>query len=403
MKLKNIFIFSIAIIIVGCHTTNKSEYNTSELIKIDPFSVEEFVNLSEIADSIKCIKLQIDSADIMGRVREIVIREKYIYAIDVSQQCLFVFNKEGKFVSKLNKRGEGPGEYLWMGPVFISNNEDYIEIVEFRGSSSRLLRYSNIDFNFIKEYPFPDVNFNSCKENTGYYYFATQQQDNLIDNKKTNAGLIIADSQKNLTTLFDKQITTNGSSFSPSIESFARNEKGDLFVSLMYDNTFYKLEKKNAIPIYSIDFCNYGMDNSIGKESVKEQLKYISKNKGLAFFPILNMNNDHILAFSYYFKKEENRMFRENDFRLYIKMKDNGKTYHVRKIKNDLSTFPEHLYISSYFGDCAHEVWYKNYLVDIILPDQYLESTKKEKVLINGIGEITAEDNPIIVLAKLKM
>lgn len=402
MRLRNIFIFCITIIVWGCHTANKSDYNGSEVIKVNPSEVEDFVNLSEIADSIKCIKLQIDSSDVMGKVREIVIREKYIYAVDVSQQCIFVFDREGRFVSKLNKRGEGPGEYIWMGPVFIDENEDYIEIVEFEGSSSRLMKYSNIDFDFLGETSFPDVRFNSCKKNDEYYYFSTQHLDNLINEKETNASLIISDSLGQLKILFDKKIVTNGSSFSPNIESFTRNNKGELFVSLMYDNTFYKLEKDSVIPVYSVDFGKYEIDNSIGRESVQKQLRYITDSDKKVFFPVLNMNNDSILSFSYYFKEEENRMFRENDFRQYIKMKGSGKTYHVRKINNDLTSFPEYLYVSSYFFGCAHEVWYKDYLVDIILPDQYLGAKGDNKVLIDGIGEIAAEDNPIIVMAKLK-
>lgn len=401
MLMRNIFLFCLILLLGGCHT-NKPENIASEVIKINPLEAEEFVNLSEIADSVKCIKLQVDSADVMGRVREIVIRDKYIYAMDVSQQCVFVFDKEGKFVSKLNKRGEGPGEYLWMGPVFISDDEDYIEIVEFRRSSSRLMRYSNIDFTFLSEVPFPDVRFNSCKNNEGYYYFATQQLDNVVNEKETNAGLIISDSNGRLITLFDKKIKTNGSSFCPNIESFSRNDKGELFVSLMYDNTFYRLEGNDYTPIYSIDFGKYGMDNSIGKESVQEQLKYVKSTGDLAFFPVLNVENDNILSFSYYYKTEEDRMFRESDFRQYVKMKNSGRVYHVRRIKNDLTDFPKYLYISSYFWNCAHEVWYKDYLVDIILPDQYLESIGDDKVLIDGIGEITAEDNPIIVMAKFK-
>lgn len=402
MKLSNILIFCITIIVCGCHNANKSDYSSSEVIKVNPSEAEDFVNLSEIADSIKCIKLQLDSSDVMGKVREIVIREKYIYAMDVSQQCIFVFDKDGRFVSKLNKRGEGPGEYLWMGPVFIDEEEDYIEVVELKGSSSRLMKYSNIDFIFLGETPFPDVRFNSCKKNEGYYYFSTQHLDNIVNKKETNASLIVSDSLGQLVTLFDKKIITNGSSFSPNIESFSRNESGELFVSLMYDNTFYKLKKDSIIPVCNIDFGRYEMDNLIGDESVKEQLKYIADNDKLAFFPVLNMNNDNVFSFSYYFKEEEDRMFRQNDFRQYIKMKDSGKIYHVRKIKNDLTAFPEYLYISSYFGGCAHEVWYKDYLVDIILPDQYFRLIGSNKVLVDSIGEITAEDNPIIIMAKLK-
>lgn len=79
----------------------------------------------------ECIKLQTDSSDVMGKVREIIIREKYIYAQDVLQQSVFVFDKKGRFISKLAKRGEGPDEYVWMGPIYIDEKERYIDVISF--------------------------------------------------------------------------------------------------------------------------------------------------------------------------------------------------------------------------------------------------------------------------------
>jgi len=394
-------IIIVAIFFSGC-VKHTSKTASSEVININPYESEDSVNLSEIADSVKCIRLQTDSNNIMGRVREIIVRKKYIYAFDVSQQIIFVFDKTGKYVSKLNKRGDGPDEYVFMGPVFIDDNEEFIELIDFKGDKSSKLKYSNISFKFIGKEPFPSVNCNSCKRNEGNYYFATQQLDNIIGGKKTNAGLLITDSKKNEKTLFDKNIKTDHSSFSPNIESFTINNNNELFMSLMYDNTFYKLVAKEALPILTVNFGKYGMDNFIGLKSMGEQLKYIEEMSGLASFPVLNVCNSDIMAFSYYFKKEGNRMFREEDFRQYFKIKNNDKVYHVKTIKNDITSFPSHVYISSYFFNCAHEVWYEDYLIDVIIPSHYFSKSENDKIFVDGIGEITAYDNPIVVMMKLK-
>lgn len=399
--MRNIFLFCFISILWGCHT-NKPENIASEVIKINPLEAEEFVNLSDIADSVKCIKLQVDSADVMGRVREIVIREKYIYAMDISQQAIFVFNKEGQFIAKLDKLGEGPEEYTWMGPVFIDEDENYVDIIDRRGTSTKLKRYSNIDFRLLDEFFFPMLKCNSCKRNDSYYYFATQQLENVINNVKTNAGLIVVDDKVQLKSLFDKNIVTNNSSFCPYIESFTQNDKGELFVSMMYDNTCYKIEKDSVIPVYTLDFGRYGMNNSIGEKSLEEQMEYIKKKSKLAFFPVLNMDNKNMTIFNYFFKGESERLFRESDFRQYIRLKESGKVYHFARIKNDLTSFPDHLYVSSSFFDCAHEVWYKDYLVDIVLPNYYFKDSETSSALVEGVGEITAEDNPIVVLIKVK-
>ncbi|MDR2145536.1 MAG: 6-bladed beta-propeller [Tannerella sp.] len=395
-------IFSFILFISSCD--EKKKVNNDEFIEsisLNPHEAVEFVNLSEIADSIKCIRLQTDSNDVLGRIREIVIRQKYIYAMDMSQQMIFVFDKEGKFVAKLNKRGQGPDEYTVIGPFFIDDNEKYMEIVDYAGKCT-LLKYSNISFDLVDKIPFPDIKFNQFRRHNGFYYFATQQQNNTINGKKTNAGLIIVNdkNEDEYKVLFDKKIETGNHGYSPFSESFTINDRNELFLTLMYDNTFYRLDGEKAYPIFSVDFGKYGINNKMGLEPVEKQSKYIKNVNGLASFPVLNINNSDIMSFSYYFKQsEEERMYREEDFRQYIKMKKSNKVYHTKKMKNDITDFPNHIYINNFFN--AHEVWYENYLVDIIFPDRYF-SDDTSKIYVEGLGEITAYDDPIVVLIKLK-
>lgn len=403
MKLKNILIFCITVLLGGCNIANKSDYGASEVIKVDPYEAEEFVNLSEIADSVVCIKLQTDSSDVIGKVREIIIREKYIYAQDILQQSVFVFDKNGKFISKLAKRGDGPDEYAWMGPIYIDEKELYIDVMDKGKIPSLLKRYTIPDFQLVHESSMVNVSCNSSRRKDSFYYFATQQIDNVINDRKTNAGLIAWDDRmQQVKCFFDKEIETNHSSFCPNIESFTQNRRGELFLSMMYDNTFYQIEKDRIIPVYTVDFGNYNIDNSVGDMSLEKQLDYIKGKSQRVFFPVLAMNDENIMAFSYYFKKESDRFFREGDFRQYIKFKNSDKVIHTEKIKNDLTSFPSHLFVSSYWGDCAHEVWYNDCLVDIVLPSSYFKDGDIDRVSVKGVGEITIEDNPVIIIIKLK-
>jgi hypothetical protein len=174
----------------------------------------------------------------------------------------------------------------------------------------------------------------------------------------------------------------------------------------MYDNTFYKLNDSVASPALNIDFGAYGIDNSIGLKSTAEQIDYINNATGLASFPVLDLNNSNVMVFSYYVKKEKNnRMFYKSDFHQYVLLKNENKVFHTKKIVNDLTGFPEEIFLSSYYGNISHEVWHKHYLVDIVTPDQYFSrnrNTGVSQVIVNGIGQLTENDNPVIVLMKLK-
>lgn len=399
MKLKLYFTILIMITFWSCGERTTHDDSDIEVIRINPHEAEEYVNLSELADSIICIKLQPASDDIMGRIGQIVVREKYIYAWDISQNMIFVFDKTGKLVFKFDKGGQGPDEYLRLGYMFIDDNEEYIEFIDRLKDVK--LKYANISSELIDAVPFPYVHYNTYRRSNGFYYFAAQQMDNVINDKKTNAGLIILDDKNNMKTLFDKNIETNNHYFFVNGESFTQNDKNELFVSIMYDNTFYRLEAGEAYPVCTVDFGKYGINNKVvGSKSTEEQMAYIKNMDDKASFPVLNINNSNIFSFSYYFKQEAGRdLFREEeDMRQYIKIKD--KIYHVKKIRNDLTSFPDRLYISSYLFGCAHEVWHKDYLVAVIVPSYYFST--EEKIFVEGLGEITDDDNPIVVMMKLK-
>lgn len=387
----------------GCNIRNSQTSSEIEIINIHPMEADEFIPLSEIADSIKCIKLQIDSGDAMGRIREIIIKKKYIYAVDISQQVIFVFNKEGLLVTKLNKKGRGPGEYSRIGPVFIDDDESYIEIVNYTGGKQSILRYKNLSFDYINTtLSYPDISANSVKRHKGLFYFAIQQIDNHINDKDTNGDLVICDSENNFKVLFDKKIITERHYFSMTNECFSINNKEELFFSPMYGNRFYQLKDWEAIPLFQIDFGTYNMSEFVGLQSTREQMEYIRNMNHVASFPVLNIYDDRIFAFSYYFKESDTeRWIKESDFRQYVKFKKSKKVYHAKMIKNDLSVFPDRLYISSYFFGCVHQVLHEDYLVDIILPDLYFNDMD-EKVYVEGLGEISADSDPIIVMAKLK-
>jgi hypothetical protein len=392
-------IYLICLVLIKYSCSPKHEQATGELIRIDPNLAVEEINLSEFIDTIIYIKLQTETNDILGRVLTIDIKDKYIYASDWAQHRIYVFDKDGKFISKLDKRGKGPGEYPFLSCHVIDDNEEYIELLPL--FKDRFLKYRNLSFDLIEEYSMFNITHNSVRKVDDTYYFATQQMDNWYDNEKTNADLFIARNGKIVKTLFNKTIYTGGSIYCPNVESFTRNNLGELFVSLMYNNTFYQLRDLDAHPIFTVDFGKYGIDNSIGLKSLEKQIEYLESSTALASFPVLNINNANVLAFSYYFKRNNTKLPHLEDLHFYIEFKNSDKIFHTRRIKNDITDFPNEVLICTY-NYIGHEVWYKDYLVDIVEPARYLSQNNKSRKYVKGLGEITTNDNPIIILMKFK-
>ena len=109
---------------------------------------------------------------------------------------------------------------------------------------------------------YPDISANAVKRHNGLFYFATQQIDNKINGEDTNGDLIVCDNEDNFKVLFDKKIETEHHYFSMTSECFSRNNKGELFFSPMYGNTFYQLNNWDAVPLFQVDFGTYHINES---------------------------------------------------------------------------------------------------------------------------------------------
>lgn len=381
---------------IGC---KKKEQVSGNIISINPHDAERSVSLSELVDSIYYIKLETSDESLMARLREIIIKNTYIYAIDPDQKIVCVFDKKGNFISKLDKHGESPSEYAGMQQILVDDNENYVEIFDYGGTNSRVIRYENISFKFLEERPIflPNVNTIRKERDDDIYYFSTQQAENSIGNETTNADIIAVRGNESQNALFEKKITTDGSTYSPNTESFYTNEEGEIFAYLMFNNTFFKLSSMKVYPVLTVDFGKYSIDNSIGLKSIKEQREYLYSDnsaEGMAFFPVLNINNSKMLAFSYNFK-ENGKIYIHH----YIQMKNNNEVFHVREIQNDVLRFPDRVYLLSYTFAINHEVFHNGYLADIILPSMNFGNENIETL---EIGKIDREDNPIIIMMKLK-
>lgn len=185
--------------------------------------------------------------------------------------------------------------------------------------------------------------------------------------------------------------------FGPFAENFTKTEDDEIIVSLMYNNTFFKLSNMEAQPVLTVDFGKHNLDSAIGLKSTVEQMDFLysdERSEGLAYFPVLNTYNSDLLAFTYYYK--ENSKIHVHH---YLDLKSGDRKFHVRDIENDLTGFPDKVFICSFSYSIRHEVYRDGYLVEVFLPADHI---KEKSADIPGLGKVDREDNPIIVLMKIR-
>jgi hypothetical protein len=390
------FIFLFLVGFTGCKKTQQQD---KQVLSLNPREAVQSQPLSTFVESISYIPLETSNESLMVRVSEIIIKDTYIYAVDSEQKMVFIFDKNGKFVSKLARRGEGPDEYLSMQQVLVDDAETFITVFDYRGDNSRTISYDVHTLEPIVKHPLfiPSGSTVRKEKERNIYYFAAQQQENTVNGEITNADIIAVGENNTQKALFKKNIVTGGSMFGPFAENFTKTEDDEIIVSLMYNNTFFKLSNMEAQPVLTVDFGKHNMDSAIGLKSTVEQMDFLysdERSEGLAYFPVLNTYNSDLLAFTYYFKENS-----KINIYHYLDLKSGNRKFHVRDIENDLTGFPDKVFICSFSYSIRHEVYRDGYLVDVFFP---ADQIKEKSADIPGLGKVDREDNPIIVLMKIR-
>ena len=121
-------------------TCTSKQTSEEDLIVLDftkDVTVQSDFKLSDIAKEIKYIKLESNPDCFIQQYHKYYITNDYILVYDRRQDLIFLYNREGKFLRRISKKGKGPGEYNRPIDVRISSCGKHILI----HTDKNVLRY----------------------------------------------------------------------------------------------------------------------------------------------------------------------------------------------------------------------------------------------------------------------
>ncbi len=127
--MRTVLAFAILITLFYSCTTEKT--TDQDLIVLDltqDLTIKSDMKLSDIAKDIKYTKLESNIDCFVQQVNKYSITDKYLLIYDRIQDLIFLYNREGKFLRKISRVGNGPGEYNRPNDVRISSCEKFILI-----------------------------------------------------------------------------------------------------------------------------------------------------------------------------------------------------------------------------------------------------------------------------------
>lgn len=249
--------------------------NGVEYIRINPddISKEYTAKASYFIDSVSYIPLQTTDDCLLAGIDRIIFQNNKYYIYDISGDQLCVFSSDGTFITKIGKKGHGPGEYAKIEAFSVDSLDNTFIYCEQKQS---VLEYDK-NANFVREQNIglAIADFIVCENEMLFYTKAYKNSSSEIQSRLV--ALHENGSKRNFlkwkfTDLFVKYYgTTNGRLF----------HKNENTVSLIEEigNSIYQFSDSLPILRYKLDFGEYTIPLNFEKEVILEAIEVQMKNK----------------------------------------------------------------------------------------------------------------------------
>lgn len=243
-----IILFLIFLLSFSCKSEKKQD--TSCVIINSEFTEKDYIKLSEFVESIEIIPLE-TSQDYLINIVGKIVKHKDLFYVGSANSLIdkvFVFDKNGKFVYKLDKRGVGPNEYIEIRDFDVIDNSKIVVISRsnpgiyvYDIQKDTCILHNNIDI-----YP------NNIIAKDNHFYI---MNDGTTYHRITNDIVFIYDEQgEYIESFFNIDQTTMNiiSNVLPlkSLSSF----NNDIYINYPFCNIIYKINDKQITNKYELNF-----------------------------------------------------------------------------------------------------------------------------------------------------
>ena len=293
-----VFLF-ICTVFSACSRKHAGDAN---IIRIDAsYTSNMTLNLSDFAESVEFIPLQTNEDCLLAILTKIqVVNNKYYVVTGVmggSKDRILVYDKEGTFLYKLDKRGQGPDEYADIRDFDVMDNSHVIVV----SGDSKFLIY-NIEQNVCLinkrwDYsPLKIIRFNerillyNCGLTTHASDAGFGPASHIFIEYDTEGNMI--DSYYSPNNAFRKKIR-----YVQPTQSFMSTGE-QLYFRYSFCDTIFEIKNRALIPVYYLDFGNKKIPEKIFKDyNIKGGLEIVSavrKNGGLFLTQFFGIASDFI-------------------------------------------------------------------------------------------------------------
>ena len=222
----------------------------SKMLELDIDLDKNTLPFDSLMDFVSFVKLETTEDNLIGGISQILFVNNKIIVVDFDvSKTITVYDESGKYLNNIGKLGQGPGEYAYLGHVFLTPDRSTVVVVDM-GSGN--LKYFGLEGNFIKSVKFPFW-FSRCEfinDNiiAGHYSGGNMVQKNNVSYKPQ---LIITDLKGNILSsgfqsFYSKNFTST--TFMP-----LRKFDNEVIYCPPFSDTIYHVSEKGLCPLYHLN------------------------------------------------------------------------------------------------------------------------------------------------------
>lgn len=406
--------------LLSCTGKEKNSSLNGSNVILFPEKVEiQDVNLSNIVSDLRYVALETNDSVLLSSIQKIIYENNRIIIYDNNYTC-FLFDRNGRFISKIGKRGHGPGEYMYVRSMDVIPDRNLL--FTYDHILNRVMFYNLENGDFVKAYNLPflqgeneeregDIrNFNYLFDN---YYYADVISWQEIAFKGTLFKLeddsVTIEKQYYTQVNYSKHSSLN----SHEMGIMFRNGNALRCYKQISDTVFTIDENLNLSPVYSYEMGKYKLPYSLmfydGKYKMEEHMKHVSSSNMLEsskyLFITYFLGNLAPEPFKYTYVNERGEKKTPTDYTGYcLWNKSTGESIFLKQpikakpgFKNDIDggsiIWPQYISQNMEIVAFCDAEKFSETLMDPSNPPASLSTL---------LRKLQPDDNPVVIIGKLK-
>lgn len=278
MKEKIVFAFLVflfnSILFISCTEKNeKNEKNEIQdpsvtVIRIDDAAWDKHLCIGTTRNkyfkSFRRIQLETDTNMLIGEITRIILNDDRVYVEDNSvTEALFIFNRDGRFVNKISKKGQGPEEYPHIHHTFYDEFDNTINILTWSGTKGRykIMSFDRDGKELLKQIPIDWNVWQAERMKDGRYAFHAKCM--VTDPNNPNNVFVYSATMQKLyegLPILPQRIKLG---FSTSISGLFFDTNKNMYCTQDDETDVYRFTSDSVVKVYHYDVGKYTFPNEI--------------------------------------------------------------------------------------------------------------------------------------------